>query len=132
MKLVVEQLDITKTREHWPREQPFAPAKVKSRKQDKNKWVVLSAPFQPGQAPEWAYTEHDEFIRIPLFPYMLSAQGDLALAFMLQLGLGCAGHLPGKVTGFYVVTGRPVELLCDSADNVTGMRYWVGFAVITE
>lgn len=132
MKLVVEQLDIAKTREHWPREHPFAPAMVKSRKQDKNKWVVLSAPFQPGAAPEWAFTEHDEFIRVPLFPYMLNAQGDLALAFMLQMGLACAGHLPGKVAGFYVVTGRPVELLCNEHDEATGMRYWVGFAVITE
>jgi hypothetical protein len=64
---------------------------------------------------------------------MLSSQGDLALAFMLQLGLSCAGHLPGRVTGFYVVTGQPVELLYDDATNEnTGLRYWVGFAVIVE
>jgi hypothetical protein len=48
------------------------------------------------------------------------------------MGLACAGHLPAKLTGFYVVTGRPVELLTDAADEVTGMRYWVGFAVTTE
>jgi hypothetical protein len=132
MKLVVEQIDLQKTREHWPHEQPFAPASVKSRKQDKSKWIVLSAPFVPGTQPSWAYTEHDEYIRVPLFPYALSPHGDLALAFMLQMGLSCAGHLPNKLTGFYVVTGRPVELLTGDADDVTGMRFWVGFAVTTE
>ncbi len=133
MKLIVETLDMEKTKAHWPKETPFAPALIRDRKKLKGHWAVLSAPLQPGGTPEWAYAEHDEYLRIPLFPYALSHQGDLALAFMLQLGLTCAGHLPGQVTGFYVVTGQPVELLYDAdTDEAAGLRYWVGFAVITE
>lgn len=133
MKLVVEQLDLEKTREHWPREVPFRPALVKDRRRDKAHWLSLTAPFVPGELPHFAQTEHDEYIRIPLFPYMLSYQGDLALAFMLQLGLSCAAYLPGPVTGMYIVTGKPVELLYDPDTNeLTGMRYWVGFAVTLE
>lgn len=133
MKMIVETLDMDKTQAHWPKDVPFAPALIRDRKNEKGHWVVLSAPLEPGADPSWAYAERDEYLRIPLFPYMLSPRGDLALAFMLQLGLSCAGHLPGRVTGFYVVTGQPVDLLYDEAtDETTGLRYWVGFAVIVE
>jgi hypothetical protein len=134
MKTTVETLDMVKTQAHWPKDTPFTPALVRRRhKHDKGRWAVLSEQLMPGEHPSWSYAAHDEYLRIPLFPYMLSSQGDLALAFMLQLGLSCAGHLPGRVTGFYVVTGQPVELLYDDATNEnTGLRYWVGFAVIVE
>jgi hypothetical protein len=133
MRVQVEVVDIEKTKAHWPKEMPFEPALVRARKKDKGHWVVLSSPMEPGAAPQWAYSEHDEYLRIPLFPYLLSAQADHSLAFMLQLGLSCAGHLPGKVLEFFVVTGKPVELLFDPDTQETqGMRYWVGFAVIVE
>ena len=132
MKLIVDQLDLTRTRALWPKEHPFAPALVKPKsKLEKGSWCVLSAPLTPGSAPEWSFAANDDYVRIPLFPYVLNPAADLALAFMLQLGLSCAGNLPGKVTDFYVVTGTPVELLYDSDTNInTGLNYWVGFAVI--
>jgi hypothetical protein len=133
MNLTVDTIDIETSRARWPKDQPFRPALIKSRKQDKRKWVVLSAPVTPGEEPTWAYTEHDEYIRIPVFPYRLSSQADLALAFMLQLGLSCSSYLPDKIAELYIVTGAPVELLYNSeSDGCAGMRAWVGFAIITE
>lgn len=133
MKLIVETLDIDKTRAQWPEKMPFTPALVRERDKDKRHWAVLADPLQPGDEPHWAYAEHDEYLRIPLFPYFLDVAADKALAFMLQLGLSCAGHLPGRVVGLYIVTGTPVEMLTDDiANEVIGLRYWVGFAVITE
>ena len=131
MKLDIVQLDIEKTKATWPRELPFAPAHMHSRNSgDKSKWLVLDNPIVPGDSVPWALAEHDEYVRIPLFPYLLSPKADLALAYMLQLGLSCAGQLPGTVSNFYVVTGSPVELLYDSDTDVnTGLRYWVGFAI---
>jgi hypothetical protein len=132
VNLIIDQLDLTLTRERWPREQPFEPALVKPKsKLEKGNWRVLSAPMEPGGVPEWAHAGGDDYVRIPLFRYALNPSADLALAFMLQLGLSCAGNLPGQVTDFYVVTGTPVELLYDSDTNInTGLSYWVGFAVI--
>jgi hypothetical protein len=41
--------------------------------------------------------------------------------------------MPARVTDFYVVVGNPVELLMDDMhEKCIGMRYWVGFAVLTE
>lgn len=134
MNWKVCRVDMAKVEATWPREIPFAPAYVYKRPaNDTKKWLVLDAPIEPGDAPTWAYTEHDEYVRIPLFPYLLSPEADLALAFMLQLGLSCASHLPTAVDAFYVVTGIPVELLYDPDTDINvNMRCWIGFAVNME
>lgn len=132
MKLKVERVDIQKTRANWPEGTPFEPALVvPTDRLDGANWVVLDAPFNPGETPAWARTQNDEYLRIPLFSYDLNPAADLALAFMLQLGLSCAAQFPGKVARFFVVIGNPVELLYDEDTNKnTGLRYWVGFAVM--
>jgi hypothetical protein len=132
MKLKVERVDIQRTRANWPEGTPFEPAFIMpADKLDGANWIALDAPFDPGENPVWAYTQNDEYLRIPLFSYDLNPAADMALAFMLQLGLSCAAKLPGKVSRFFVVTGSPVELLYDEDTNKnTGIRYWVGFAVM--
>lgn len=134
MKLNIVRVDIEKTKAHWPEGSPFAPAYVRKFKHgDKLNWLVLGAALAPGQEPAWDLTENDEYLRIPLFPYNLSPAPDQALAFMLQLGLSCAGHLPREIADFYVATGTPVELLYDPDTNIpTGIRCWIGFAVILK
>ena len=134
MKLFIDQLDIAKTRANWPEGEAFMPALVRHRgRDDKYDWRVLAEPLVPGAVPHWSAATRDEYVRVPLFPYLLSAEGDLALAFMLQLGLTCAGQLPGKVEAAHIVTGVPVDLLYDPTNShPTGMRYWVGFAVVME
>ena len=134
MNLRVAQIDIEKTQASWPAGQPFAPAYVRKFKHGEHKnWMVLGSPMDPGTEPAWDLTEHDEYIRIPLFSYSLNPQADLALAFMLQLGLSCAGHLPKEIDSFFVVTGPPVELLYDpDTDANVGIRCWFGFAVILK
>lgn len=134
MDLKIARVDIEKTKAAWPAETPFAPAYVRKFKHGERKnWLVLGAPYNPGEEPIWDLTEHDEYFRIPLFSYDLSPQPDYAFAFMLQLGLSCAGHLPREISGFYVVTGTPVELVHDSDTNTNvGIRCWIGFAVILK
>jgi len=131
MKVSVARLDMKKTRDGWPEGTPFAPALIKAvEKLGSPRWHVLDAPYNPGESPAWAFSEHDEYLRIPLFPYDLHPSADLAMAFMLQLGLSCAGYLPGPVEHFYVATGNPVELLYDADTGAhVGLRYWFGFAV---
>lgn len=132
MNLSVTRVDIEKTRQHWPTEKPFAPAHIFPRT-DKNNWFVLSKPIEPDIPPKWYKTAADEFIRIPLFPYFLNPEADLAFAFMLQLGLSCAAHFPGEVTGLHVVTGVPVELVYDSNNTeLKHLEYWVGVGLLIK
>lgn len=131
MKVSVDRLDIQTTRARWPDGEPFMPALIKPVEAVGGaNWYVLDAAYTPGEQPIWAFSAHDEYLRIPLFAYDLNPKADLAFAFMLQLGLSCAGYLPGPVRHFYVATGNPVELLYDPDTGLnSGLRYWVGFAV---
>jgi hypothetical protein len=132
VELKTVRLDLETTRENWPADQRFAPAYVRKFKHGERKnWLVLGAALQPGKEPVWGLTEHDEYLRIPLFPYDLNPAPDFALAFMLQLGLSCASYIPKAIDGFYVATGTPVDLRYDpDTNNPTGIRCWIGFAVL--
>jgi hypothetical protein len=66
-----------------------------------------------------------------LFSYTLNPDADLAFAYMVQLGLSCAGYTPKKVKNLHVVTGFPVDLLYDNGiTKPTGIQYWFGFAYL--
>lgn len=134
MELEVIRLDLDKTRQNWPDHMPFAPAHIQPQPtMHPDNWFVLDAPLTPGEAPVWAFSRHDQYVRIPLFSYTLSPKADLALAFMVQLGLSCAGYLPGAVRKFRVVTGVPVDLVHDDDINTSvGLQYWFGLAVTTK
>lgn len=122
-------MDIARTRDGWTTGD-FSPAYVFPRK-DSEAWQVLDAPRQPNCAPSFASSAADEYIRIPLFPYSLSPTGDIALAFMLQFGLSFVGYIPGKIRLLHIVTGNPVELIYSNS-TLTHMKYWIGFAFVTE
>lgn len=129
MKIITTRLDIIKTRATWP-DNSFAPAYVFPRK-DNKKWEVADVAVS-NNPMIWSYAANDEYVRIPLFKYTLPGKGDLSLAVMFQLGLICAGQLPLPIRHLHIVTGVPVELISDNAGNVTGMEYWMGFAIALE
>ncbi|NDD52933.1 hypothetical protein EBZ39_03495 [bacterium] len=131
MNIHVVRLDLEKTRANWPSDMAFAPAYVHTRAEDDaTNWVVLDSPILLNTPPTIADAGPDNYVRIPLFAYELSPKSDLALAYMLQLGLSFAGYLPATVKDFYVVTGAPVALRYDeTATNLQCLEYWVGFAV---
>jgi hypothetical protein len=134
MDLQVSRLDIKKTAQNWPVGVPFQPAiLIKQPTVHPLDWWIADSQVVPGEPPNWVSARQDQYVRIPLFSYDLSPEADLALAYMVQLGLSCAGYLPGRVKKFHVVTGNPVDLLYDDAINKSvGLRYWFGLAVVTD
>jgi hypothetical protein len=134
MQVIFEQLDLKKTRATWPAGVSFQPAMVKSRRKFGNQnWTVLSEKHINGHPPSWAYAHHDDYVRIPLFQYELPVQLDRALAFFLQVGIEAAADLMKPIRSLYVITGVPVDILFDPEKNEdVGLRYWIGFAVVTE
>lgn len=131
MNTKITRVDILRTRAAWP-DAEFKPAHVFPRGSDTRKWLVADSRIDRPGLVAWASAAHDEYVRIPLFQYKLSAQGDVALAFAFKLGLICSGQFDQQIQHLHIVTGNPVELISDSTGSVTDMRYWLGFAVAFE
>ena len=134
MKITFEHIDLLKTREQWPAGRRFTPALVKTRKSLENlNWTVLAEKHINGQSPSWSYAQHDDYVRIPLFEYDLPVKLNLALAALLSMGVSCAASLQKEIRRLHIVTGVPVEILFDEDKNEdVGIRYWLGFAIVTE
>jgi hypothetical protein len=131
MQTKLTRVDINRTKAAWP-DTEFNPAFVASRGSGTQKWLVADSAIVQNEQIAWALAANDEYIRIPLFQYTLPAQGDSSLAFAFKLGLICATQLDRRIEHLHVVTGNPVELITDTAGNVTGMQYWLGVAVAFE
>lgn len=132
MQLKISRIDLARTKATWPADIPFAPALLQKRPVDfVERWQVVTAPVVPGKPQEISESYQDPYIRIPLFPYLLKPDADLAFAYMVQLGLSCAAAIPGNVKKLHVVTGFPVDLLYgDDINTHIGIRYWFGFAYL--
>jgi hypothetical protein len=129
MRIKRTQLDLNQTRAAW-RGPVFAPAFVAART-DNTPWYVADSAIVSGAPMAWADASADEYIRIPLFQYNLPAKGDLALASIFHLGLIAAAQVGKPIEAIHIVTASPVELVYDTANNLTHMSYWFGFAVHT-
>lgn len=132
MQLKVSRVDLARTKKSWPPELPFAPAYIFKRPTEiVERWLVVSEPVVPGSPQVLSESYQDPYVRIPLFAYVLNPEADLAFAYMVQLGLSCAGNIPKTVEKLHVVTGFPVDLLYDDdIKKPSGIRYWFGFAYL--
>lgn len=132
MELKVSRLDLIKTKANWPAEETFSPAYIYKRPTDfVERWLVVDSAVIPGRPQTVIEAYQDPYVRIPLFQYDLSPEADLALAYMVQLGLSCAANIQATVKKLHVVTGFPVDLLYDDDINKNvGIRYWFGFAYL--
>jgi hypothetical protein len=132
MDLQVSRLDIAKTKETWPAGIPFAPALIVAKQPGiSERWHIIDAPIVAGEKPQIAVSYADQYLRLPVFAYNLRPEADLALAYMVQLGLSCASAAAARIKKLHVVTGNPVDLLYDEDINKSvGLRYWFGFAYV--
>lgn len=134
MQFRVTRVDIEKTRASWPGGE-FAPALILPRDNSEHAiWNIIDKPAQltDKKTLSWAIASGDEYIRIPLFLYDMSPQGDLALSFMFRLGLICGNLTKRNIKIAHVVTGNPAELVYNSGGSATGLSVWLGAAFVFE
>lgn len=94
-------------------------------------WLVTDKPVVLGAPVQWTYYRQGAEVGIPLIPYLLRPDPDLAMAHMLAIGLQCAIELTRPIKRLHLVTGVPLEQIEPYPDfpELT-LRYWVGFAVL--
>lgn len=134
MNIVMSRIDLKTTRAKWPADIAFAPALIVAKKPGvPENWYAVDARLDDGQSPSFSDTRHDQYLRVPLFEYLLSPEADIAFATVVQLGLTCVGYVAQPIKTLHIVTGSPVDLIYeDDINTAVGLRYWFGFAFATE
>lgn len=133
MRIHTARIDLTRTRENWPSDEPFAPALVRHKKGDPTRFLILDAPFMDDVVPVWADNTRDAYLRIPLFSYELPNEVDRAFTYLFQLAVNCTNTLPRPVAELHLVSGFPVDLVFASDKNTAAcLLYWFGLAVVLE
>lgn len=132
MDIKVSRVDLKRTKDSWPDDLPFSPAFIYKRPVTPvERWHVVTQAIADGKFPDISDSYEDPYIRIPLFPYKLPPDADLAFAKVAALALTCSAHIPAAIKKLHIVTGFPVDLIyADDITTHTGIRYWFGFAYL--
>lgn len=86
-----------------------------------HEWLVSYDAIRMDAPIGWSQTIREGDVYIPLVPYMLAQRADLALAFMMQLGIRVSLDVGRPVERLHLVTGFPVD---------EEWRYYLGFAIV--
>ncbi len=130
MEISYHRVDIPRTQAAQPAGQRFAPELVIPRKAAEI-WLISIEPIRMESQVILAIQQQESFVRIPLIPYLLHKESDLALAYPLALGIKCAGQIQVPVRRLHIVTGVPVEEVPESPADC-GLRYWLGFGFVVQ
>jgi len=100
-------------------------------------WMVPYTAIEPGKRANWAVCQSEEFVRIPLQPYLASMEPDLAMAYMVQLGVMALSKLEsrGNVVRLHLAVGNPVDQ-DDAAELPNGrgpaLRFFLGIGLVVR
>jgi hypothetical protein len=95
------------------------------------RWLVAESGIYIDRPTQWTFFQTEDSILVPLIPYLLHPDPDLAFAHMFAIGMKCLiSEVKRPVKRLHVVTGVPLDELDDTGDGPK-LRYWFGFAVLT-
>lgn len=116
-------MELCRTNRHTPQDViPRLPQDV---------WVVSHDAIQYDSPVRWVFHKTESHVLIPLVPYLLHAEPDLALAFAFSLGIRCAFQLNTPVKRLHIACGVPVDTLPENPPT-QGLRYHLGFGLVLD
>ena len=94
-------------------------------------WLVSHAAIEMEKPIQWQNHRKDDHVMIPLFPYLVRPEPDLAMAHTFQLGIRCSFDLGRPVRRLHLAMGSPVNQI--SSDDLGELwQYYLGFAVVLD
>lgn len=94
-------------------------------------WLVPHGPITLDGPIDWRHHKREDYVYVPMFPYLLSTEPALALGFMLQLGLRVSFDVGRPVDRLHLAIGNPVnEVLQEGVGSA--WQYQVGLALQTR
>jgi hypothetical protein len=93
-------------------------------------WLVSHDAIRLGSPIQWRKHAQQRFVYIPVVPYLTSPEPDLAMAFMLQLGMRVSFDLGVPVRKLHLVIGHPVHQVV--RDNTDFLQVQFGFGLVVD
>jgi hypothetical protein len=78
-------------------------------RQQNEVWSVAHSPIELDEQIDWRHHQKQTHVYIPLVPYLVQPEPDLALAFMFQLGCRIKVDFGRPIRRLHIVTGHPVH-----------------------
>lgn len=94
-------------------------------------WLVPHSPITLTSPVDWKHTRRKDYVYVPLHPYITPAEPDLALGFMLQLGLRVSFDVGRAVERLHLAIGHPVNEMQQPGTGVV-WQYQVGMALLVS
>lgn len=92
-------------------------------------WMVPHNPVSLTDRIDWRHQKRETHVYIPLHPYLIPAEPDLAMGFMLQLGMRAVADLGmGHIIRIHLALGNPVNEVVQEGVG-PAWQYQVGFAL---
>jgi hypothetical protein len=91
-------------------------------------WMVPHEPIDVTGRIDWRFHQRETHVYVPLFPYLLPTEPDLAMGHMLQLGTYAAGDLGKRILRVHLALGHPVNEVAQEGSGVA-WQFQVGIAL---
>ena len=96
-------------------------------------WIVAHQPVTPERQVAWFHHGKGQHVLVPLFPYVLAPTPEMALGYMLQMGITAANQLGGrKVKRLHLSLGRPVNQFMGDPQLGDGWQFWAGIGLVLQ
>ena len=93
-------------------------------------WLVSNDAIKMDAPIRWTRYGKDEQLLVPLVPYIVRPEPDLAMGYLFQLGIRAAHDLQQRVQRVHIASGYPVNDIAHVEDFGRGWQYHVGFAIL--
>jgi len=99
-------------------------------RQPKELWIVAHEPVELDKPVAWRTHKKEGHVFIPLAPYLVRPEPDLAMAFMFQLGCRVHADFGRPIERLHIVTGHPIhEVDTEGLGNMWQMQLGFGFVL---
>lgn len=126
MQIAIEQLDISRYEAQKIKPATLIPRKIGE------VWLIRETPMETALSPTWSTASEGEYVRVPLFPYLVRGTEPsevVAVAFKFGAQAGIDLYLAGEMItplAMHISVGHPV------VDLGSSLRFWLGFAFLVR
>lgn len=122
-------MEVTTSRIDVPAYEGGTPPHDIIRRKAGESWLVSHEPIRMDAPVKWHLQTKEDHVYVPVCPYLVVPEPDLAMAFMLQIGMRVSFDVGRPVRRLHIVIGSPVNQVEHQGQNCWQVQYGFGIVV---